>query len=137
MKWYYTMIADILHPVENKKEGWKPTLFILLTAWIALNMLTLSLAIQLLTGYNPINEFLLWLPTFRSGHTYLIIQLIPCICIVYFSIFYKKRYIYISRKYHKHGNGKLFLIYLIVSPILFFGLALLRDYLLKVGPFSG
>ena len=87
MNLYYTMIADLLHPVENKKEGWKPILFIQLTFWLYLNISTLSMAIQLLTGYDPITEFLQWLPPFRSGHTYLIITLIPCICIVYFLVF--------------------------------------------------
>ena len=146
MNLYYTMIADLLHPVENKKEGWKPTLFILLTTWLGLNFLTLFLAIQIFSGYNidiiivtkiekclpPVFNVLI-----ESGHSGHIIKLIPCICIVYFSVFFKKRYIYISRKYHKHENGKLFLIYLIVSPIIFFGLVLLRDYFLTTGSFGG
>jgi len=130
MNLYYTMIADLLHPVENKKTGWKPILFIQLTIWLYFNILTLSMTIQLFTGYDPINEFLLCLPPFRSGHTYMIIQIIPCICFVYFLIFFKKRYIYISRKYHKHRNGKLFIIYFIGTIILFFAILLLRDSLI-------
>ena len=138
MNLYYAIVGDALHSIRKTKNkyNWKTVMFIYLTIYLFLNLLTLSMAIQLFTGYNPMIEILLWLPSFRSGHTYYIIMLIPCIFIVYFLIFYKNRYIYIYRNY-KHRKGKLLIAYFIVSPILFFGLALLRDYLLKVGPFSG
>ena len=142
MKLYYTMIADLLHPIENKNKEWKYILFPILTICLYFNILTLSAVIHLFAGYNPILEFLLWLPQFHSGHTYVIIQLIPCICFVYFSIFYKQKYIYISRNYNKHGNdgntagGKLFMFYFIGTFILFFAVLQLRDYLFKINEFT-
>jgi len=134
MNLYYAIIGDALHSVRktDNKYRWKSLVLLFFSAFLMLNVFALSFAIDIFIKYdifNFIDKIVQCLPPVLSGkYSFAIILYTLCICIIYFSIFYKAKYIYIYRNY-KHKKGKLLIIYLIVSGVLTFGIALLRNYL--------
>ena len=136
MNLYYAIVGDAIGSVRRGHSSsiWKGATFMGLTLCLYFNILTLSMATQLFVGYNTITKIEQCLLPLPNGYSHVVTIVIPCMCIIYFLVFYKKKYIYIYRKY-KYRNGKLFLIYFFGSMLLFMGIALLRDYFFKVGAF--
>ena len=141
MNLFYAIWADAIH-YERKKNGgknhWKVFTFAQMSLLLSWNLVTFYMTIKNLTGVDIApNVFLLFIHNKLVGNILwaVIYLFIPALTINYFFVFYKRRYRTIIRKY-KFRNGKILLIYFIATVILFLGFALLRDYLLKIGPFS-
>jgi len=132
MNLYYAIIGDALHTVRKTKNkySWKSLIFIPFPFFLLFNIYALSGVIDFFTGYNIGKNFDIFIteilpPALSQKYSGFIILLALCMCIIYFSIFYKQKYIYIYRNY-KHRKGKLFISYFIVTWLL--GMALLFIY---------
>ena len=126
MNLYYAIIGDALHSVRktSNRNSWKSSTIIVFAIYLYFNILTLFVAIDLFLGYNIMNEIEYHLrPILAIQYSSFVIMFILCLCIIYFLVFYKKKYIYIYRKY-KYRKGKLFIAYITASSLLFFGIAL-------------
>jgi len=124
MNLYYAIIGDALHSVRktDNKYSWKSLVFIFFTGFLLINIYALTGIIDFFTGYNIIKifetEIVQCLPqALYRNYSGAIILLASCACIIYFSIFYKQKYIFIYRNY-KHRKGKILITYLIVSWLL-------------------
>jgi len=128
MNLYYAIIGDALHTVRKTKNkySWKSLVFLFFTFYLLINIYALSGIIDFFTGYNILAEFEQCLPPALSGKfPFTIFLCTLCLCIIYFSIFFKAKYIYIYRNY-KYRKGKFFITYIIVTCLL--GMALLFIY---------
>ena len=126
MNLYYAIIGDAIHTKRKSKDkhGWSLLVFWLFSGFLMFNMFTLFSVIKLFTGYNIAIGIEQCLPgALSSKWGFIIFIFASCMCIIYFSIFYKKKYIYIYRNY-KHRKGKLFIAYFVVSFVLMYGIAL-------------
>ena len=129
MNLYYAIIGDALHTIrktrKNKnKFGWKSLILLFFSGFLMFNMFTLFIVIKLFTGYNIAIGIEQCLPgALSSKWGFIIFLYLSCMCIIYFSIFYKAKYRYIYRNY-KHKKGKLYIAYFVVSFILMYGIAL-------------
>ena len=134
MNFYYAIIGDALHSVRktDNKYRWKSLVLLFFAAFLMLNVFALFFAVDIFIGYdifNIIDGFMQCLPPTLSGkYSFAIILYASCMFIIYFSIFYKAKYICIYRKY-RHRKGKMFLTYIVLSGLLTIGIALLRNYL--------
>ena len=136
MNLYYAIIGDALHTkrktrktrkTDNKYE-WILIVFLFFSGFLMFNIFSLFVVIDIFTGYNIIIGIEQFLPgALSSKWGFIIFLYSSCMCIIYFSIFHKKKYRYIYRNY-KHRKGKLYIAYFIVSGLLFIGTLLLRNY---------
>jgi len=128
MNLYYAIIGDALHTVRKTKNkySWKSIVFPFFSGFLLFNIYSLHGIIDYFTGYKILFEFEQCLPPALSGrYSFTIFLYVLCMFIIYFSIFYKQKYIYIYRNY-KHRKGKIFITYLIVTWLL--GMLLLFIY---------
>ena len=128
MNLYYAIIGDALHTIRKNKNKyiWKSLVFWFFSAFLLFNIFALSGIIDFFTGYNILIKIEQCLPgALSSKWGFIIFLYSSCMCIIYFSIFYKKKYMYIYRNY-KYRKGKLFISYVIVTWLL--GMALLFIY---------
>jgi len=128
MNLYYAIIGDALHTVRKTKNkySWKSIVFPFFSAYLLFNIFALSGIIDFFTGYNILIKIEQCLPGVLSSKWGFIIFLYSsCMCIIYFSIFYKAKYLYIYRNY-KHRKGKFFITYIVVTCLL--GMTLLFIY---------
>lgn len=133
MNIFYAIWADAIN-YERKKNGgeeyWKPFTFSYMSLLLSLNIATLLSVIYFITGYNIANkiEQLVTFPDSEllTNFSWATVTLfIPSMIINYFFVFYKRRYECILNKY-KFKDGKLLLIYFILTIVLMFGLSLLN-----------
>lgn len=134
MKIYYALWADAINYeiIKNGGEGhWKPFTFSYMSLLLSFNIATLLSAILFFTGYN-IADKIEQLVTFPNSElltnfSWAIVSLfIPSMMITYFLIFHKKKYNRILIKY-KFKQGKLLLVYFILTIVLMFGFGLLNS----------
>ena len=126
MNLYYAIIGDALHTVRKTKNKyiWKSIVFSFFSAYLLVNLITLFAAIKFFTGYD---FFSIFEQFSQPALSFSITLYAFCMCIIYFSIFFKAKYIYIYRNY-KHRKGKLFISYIIITTLLGMGMALLFIY---------
>lgn len=130
---YYALWADAINyeRIKNGGEGhWKPFTFSYMSLLLSFNIATLLSAILFFTGFNVADkiEQLVAFPNSKllTNFFWAIVTLfIPSMIITYFSVFYKKKYELILSRY-KFRNGKLLLIYFILTLILMLGFSLLN-----------
>ena len=128
MNLYYAIIGDALHTVRKGKNkyNWKSIVFPFFSAYLSFNLMTLFAVIKFFTGYNILYNIMTVLEQILPpALSWVLILCGSSICIIYFSIFYKQKYIYIYRNY-KHRKGKFFITYIIVTCLL--GMLLLFIY---------
>ena len=134
MNIYYALWSDVINHERIKNGGedyWKTFTFCSMSLMLSFNLMAFYSAILFLTGYNIASEIKQYLMFFQSdklnNFLWAIVALfIPSMIIVYFSVFYKKKYEYILSRY-KFRQGKLLIIYCILSAILVFVFGLLSN----------
>lgn len=136
MNIYYAIWADAINYERIKNGGenhWKLFTFSYMSLLLSFNIATILCAILLFTGYNvaeKIEQFI----TFTSSKlltdlSWAIVTLfVPSMIITYFSVFYNQKHEYILSRY-KFRQGKLLLIYFVLTMVLFFGISLLNQAL--------
>lgn len=136
MNIYYALWADAINYERIKNGGenhWKLFTFSYMSLLLSFNIATILSAILLFTGYNvaeKIEQFI----TFTSSKlltdlSWAILTLfVPSMIITYFSVFYNQKHEYILSRY-KFRQGKLLLIYFVLTMVLFFGISLLNQAL--------
>ena len=135
MNLFYAIWADAIHHEREKNGGrghWKIFLFCAMSLLLSLNIGTLYSAILYFTGYDGPLKIVRWLIPAISGRVHdilwaIITLFIPSMIINYFFVFYKRKYRYIYRKY-KFRNGRLLLIYYVLTVILLFGFSLMNKF---------
>lgn len=133
MNIYYALWADAINYERIKNGGavrWKLFTFSYMSILLSLNILTLMSLILFLTGYDLTSKIYEALMIFQSkllrDFSWALITLfMPSMGVTYFFVFYKKKHEYILSKY-KFKNGRLLLIYFILTVILMFGFSLLN-----------
>ncbi|MCO6174980.1 hypothetical protein NHF50_07960 [Flavobacterium sp. NRK F10] len=136
-KIYYSVWADAINYERIKNGGedhWKTFTFAYMSILMALNILAILSAFLYFTGYDiflsmisKIEERITLNERLISIIWSILILFLPSLIFTYFSIFYKKKYKYILENY-EFKNGKLLLIYFVVTIIAFFGFSLLNKF---------
>ncbi len=133
MNIYYALWADAINYERIKNGGaehWKVFTFCYMSILLSFNIIACFSAILFFTGYNIAWEIKQYLMFFQSklltNALWAIVALfIPSMVVTYFFVFHKKKYEYILSNY-KFRNGRLLLIYFILTVILMFGFSLLN-----------
>lgn len=133
MNIYYALWADAINYERIKNGGaghWKIFTFSYMSILLSLNIMTLLSMILFLTGYDITSKIYEVLTLFQSKLLRdfawaIVVLFIPSMVVTYFFVFHKKKYEYILSKY-KFRNGRLLLIYFILTVILMFGFSLLN-----------
>ena len=124
---YFALWADAINyeRLKNGGEGyWKWFTFIYMTALHGFNILTFYLIIKVVTGFNITKYTNNWFFIFeKESHNGLcwsfFMMYIPCMLIIYFVIFYKRKYKDILKQY-PFQNGKLLIIYCLGTFVFMF-----------------
>ncbi len=133
MNIYYALWADAINYERIRNGGaghWKVFTFSYMSILLSLNIMTLLSLILFLTGYDLTSKIYEVLMSFQSKLLRdfiwaIVVLFIPSMVVTYFFVFHKKKYEYILSKY-KFRNGRLLLIYFILTVILMFGFSLLN-----------
>ncbi len=133
MNIYYALWADAINYERIRNGGaghWKVFTFSYMSILLSLNIMTLLSLILFLTGYDITSKIYEVLMSFQSKLLRdfiwaIVVLFIPSMVVTYFFVFHKKKYEYILSKY-KFRNGRLLLIYFILTVILMFGFSLLN-----------
>ena len=133
MNIYYALWADAINYERIRNGGaghWKVFTFSYMSILLSLNIMTLLSLILFLTDYDITSKIYEILMSFQSKLLRdfiwaIVVLFIPSMVVTYFFVFYKKKYEYILSKY-KFRNGRLLLIYFILTVILMFGFSLLN-----------
>lgn len=133
MNIYYALWADAINYERIRNGGaghWKVFTFSYMSILLSLNIMTLLSLILFLTGYDITSKIYEVLMSFQSKLLRdfiwaIVVLFIPSMVVTYFFVFHKKKYEYILSKY-KFKNGRLLLIYFILTVILMFGFSLLN-----------
>ena len=133
MNIYYALWADAINYERIRNGGaghWKVFTFCYMSILLSLNIMTLLSLILFLTGYDLTSKIYEVLMSFQSKLLRdfiwaIVVLFIPSMVVTYFFVFHKKKYEYILSKY-KFRNGRLLLIYFILTVILMFGFSLLN-----------
>lgn len=133
MNIYYALWADAINYERIRNGGaghWKVFTFSYMSILLSLNIMTLLSLILFLTGYDITSKIYEILMSFQSKLLRdfiwaIVVLFIPSMVVTYFFVFHKKKYEYILSKY-KFRNGRLLLIYFILTVILMFGFSLLN-----------
>lgn len=133
MNIYYALWADAINYERIRNGGaghWKGFTFSYMSILLSLNIMSLLSLILFLTGYDITSKIYEVLMSFQSKLLRdfiwaIVVLFIPSMGFTYFFVFHKKKYEYILSKY-KFRNGRLLLIYFILTVILMFGFSLLN-----------
>jgi hypothetical protein len=133
MNIYYALWADAINYERIRNGGaghWKVFTFSYMSILLSLNIMTLLSLILFLTDYDITSKIYEILMSFQSKLLRdfiwaIVVLFIPSMVVTYFFVFHKKKYEYILSKY-KFRNGRLLLIYFILTVILMFGFSLLN-----------
>ncbi len=133
MNIYYAIWADAINYVRIKNAGegsWKVFTFCYMSILLSFNIIACISAILFFTGKNitsGIYEVLMLIHSklLRDFIWAIIVLFIPSMCTTYFFVFRKRKYKDILSKY-KFRNGKLVLIYFLLTVVLMFGFSLLN-----------
>ena len=133
MNIYYALWADAINYERIRNGGaghWKVFTFSYMSILLSLNIMTLLSLILFLTGYDLTSKIYEVLMSFQSKLLRdfiwaIVVLFITSMVVTYFFVFHKKKYEYILSKY-KFRNGRLLLIYFILTVILMFGFSLLN-----------
>lgn len=133
MNIYYALWADAINYERIRNGGaghWKVFTFGYMSILLSFNIMTLLSLILFLTGYDITSKIYEVLMSFQSKLLRdfiwaIVVLFIPSMVVTYFFVFHKKKYEYILSKY-KFRNGRLLLIYFILTVILMFGFSLLN-----------
>lgn len=112
--WVDCITSGMKNPKNNGK--WKEMAMIFMTIAMTSNLLLLLTILQKhILGYYFYWFDIEFLPQYLSNIlTYFILLVLPCVCVNYFFIFYKKRYAILIKRYRTY-NGRLFGAYFAVS----------------------
>ena len=131
---YYALWADAIYYQKEKgdAENWKFLTFFYLSFLFCWNIVTLFSITLFFTGYDmasEIREILAFSSSKMIGNIVwaIIVLFMPTFGLNYFFIFYKKKYEFILKRY-KFKNGKILLIYFIISVVSLFGFSLLNKF---------
>lgn len=130
--WVDCITSGKKNPYNNGK--WKVMAMIFMTAAMTSNLLLVLTVLQKhILGYYFYWFNIEFLPLYLSNIlTYFILFVLPCVCVNYFFIFYKKRYKILAKRYRTY-NGKLFGAYfagsLLVPVIPLIGLLIYHNVL--------
>jgi hypothetical protein len=133
MNIYYALWSDAINyeRIRNGGSGhWKVFTFCYMSILLSLNLIACFSAILFFTGYNLALEIKQYLMFFQSelltNALWAIVALfMPSTVVTYFFVFHNKKYEYILSKY-KFRNGRLLLIYFLLTVISMFGFSLLN-----------
>lgn len=134
---YKSIWSDAINYERIKNGGethWKAFTFTYMTAFMSLNLITFLSLIQSITKFDIgillMNKILLLVDNeaFSNLIWFFTIAVIPSSLINYIFVFYNQRYKNILEDY-KFKQGKLLLIYFILTVISFFGISLIKKYL--------
>ena len=133
MNIYYAIWADAINYERIKNGGeshWKLFTFSYMSLLLSFNIAALLSMILIFTGHDITSNFYKGLMLFQSKILRdfiwaIVVLLIPSTAITYLSVFYKKKYEHILSKY-KFRNGKLLLVYFLLTVILMFAFSLLN-----------
>ncbi|WP_143470875.1 hypothetical protein [Labilibaculum manganireducens] len=121
---YYLIWVDgIVNSKDYKKKDptWKFTLFLILTICNAINMYTIYLWIKFTGMFSYLISVAFFSNPIVNSVTGFVLQFAsPFVVLNYFLIFHKERYKSLIEKY-QHRNGKLAMIYLVISVLIWFG----------------
>lgn len=130
--WVDCITSGMKNPANNGK--WKVMAMIFMTVAMTSNLLLLLTILQKhILGYYFYWFDIEFLPQYLSNIlTYSILFVLPCVCVNYFFIFYKKRYEILMKRYRTY-NGRLFGAYfagsMLVPVILLIGLLIYHNAL--------
>ena len=134
---YKSIWSDAINYERIKNGGeshWKLFTFVYMTLILSLNVITILSLIRFIFNIE-VGEFLMMLfkriIDNKTGLNFLwffIVAILPSSLINYMLVFYNNRYENILEKY-KFKQGKLSVIYFIITVISFFGVSLIKKYL--------
>jgi len=120
---YYQIWVDgIVNSKDYKRKdpSWKTTLFIIITTCNAINLYTAYIWLKFIGLVSFLVKIDIFSNTILNNAVGFVVQFAsPFMLLNYFLIFRKKRYERLIKKY-EHKNGKLAMIYTLVSTVIWF-----------------
>ena len=119
---YYRIWVDCITKASQQagnKQNWPVITMVTMTMAMNFNLVLFMTVLQKHILHNYFYHFdLSFLPTYISKlFSYVVLYILPCIAINYLLIFRHRRYEDLLKQY-PNSNGKLFLIYFLISMLL-------------------
>jgi hypothetical protein len=119
---YYRIWVDAIKRAKSRPENqknWPMGTMIFMSVSMTLNLLLVMTILQKhILGFYFYHIELNFLPKFLSNViSFTVLFVLPCMSVNYLLIFYRNRYEKLLKKY-PYRNGKLFLIYFLISMFL-------------------